>query len=39
MNDLVRLTDVPGLWYVGNHGYELLSPDGRYGVLHSTEQP
>jgi trehalose-phosphatase len=29
LEDLVSRVSVDGLWYVGNHGFEMRSPDGR----------
>ena len=29
LDDLVSRVSVDGLWYVGNHGFEMRSPDGR----------
>lgn len=28
LGDLVPRVDLPGLWYVGNHGYEMRTPEG-----------
>ncbi len=32
LDDVRARTDLPGLWYAGSHGFEILDPDGRLEV-------
>lgn len=34
LNDVRERVGIPGLWYAGSHGFEILGPDGRH---HSNE--
>jgi trehalose-phosphatase len=35
--DLVPRVDIPGIWYVGNHGYEIRSPRGEERRFYEPE--
>jgi alpha,alpha-trehalase len=35
LDDLRKRVDVPGIWYAGCHGFELLAPDGTQHVRES----
>lgn len=30
LDDIKERIDIPGLWYAGSHGFEMVSPDGTY---------
>lgn len=34
LDDIVARVGIPGLWYAGSHGFEMIAPDGTY---HSNE--
>jgi len=34
LDDIVTRVGIPGLWYAGSHGFEMIAPDGTY---HSNE--
>lgn len=38
LGDLRRKVDLGGLWYVGNHGFEILSPEGQETRFYSPEE-
>ena len=37
LSDLVRRIDLPGIWYVGNHGYEMRNPRGEERRFYEPE--